>query len=164
MATQSASVDDQFSSMSGSDRGDDAASLLVHGSAVRLFGYGILLLGPPTSGKSDLALCLIDVGAVLIADDQVSLTRRDDHLHARAPERLAGLLALRGMGIMRLPCAEGGLDIAVDLVPSSMTTDPLPAQATASWLGVTLPKLALDPLKPSAVARIKMFLQTERVV
>ena len=49
---------------------------MVHGSAVAIDGNGVLLLGPAGSGKSDLALRLIDRGAKLICDDIILIENR----------------------------------------------------------------------------------------
>ena len=164
MVTQSASFGARSPSISASpDRRDKASIEFIHASAVRLSGRGILLLGSSSSGKSDLALRLIDAGAVLIADDQVRLSLAGDRLHAGPPKCLAGLIELRGMGIMRVPFEEGLLDLAVDLKVSGAVVDPLPEPATVSWLGVDLPKIELDASAPSAVARIKMALNAERI-
>ena len=59
--------------------------LFVHASCVALDGNGVLLRGPSGSGKSDLALRLIDGGAVLVADDQVALTVEGEKILASAP-------------------------------------------------------------------------------
>ncbi|MDH3659058.1 MAG: HPr kinase/phosphatase C-terminal domain-containing protein [Alphaproteobacteria bacterium] len=150
-------------SISGPDGRDEPSDLLIHASAVRFSGKGVLLLGPSASGKSDLALRLIDAGGVLIADDQVRLRREGDRLSAGPPERLAGLIELRGIGIMRVPFEEGPLDLAIDLLPAGADLDPLPEPASASWLGVELPKIGLDADRPSAVARIRTVLGRERV-
>lgn len=164
MVTQSVSFGAGSSSASiGPDQRDEASVEFVHASAVRLSGKGVLLLGPSTSGKSDLALRLIDAGAVLIADDQVRLSLAGDRLHAAPPTCLAGLIELRGMGIMRVPFEEGLLDLAVDLQNSSLAGEPLPEPVTASWLGVDLPKITTDASAPSAVARIRMALNAERI-
>ena len=60
--------------------------VLVHGTCIDLAGVAVLLRGPAGSGKSDLALRLIDQGARLIADDQVEVERAEDALVARAPQ------------------------------------------------------------------------------
>ena len=65
----------------------------------------VLLRGPSGSGKSDLALRLIDAGARLIADDQTELVRAGKAVIASAPARIAGLIEARGM--CRQPRLEG---------------------------------------------------------
>ena len=75
-----------------------------HASAVKLHPGGVLLLGASGSGKSSLAVHLIDhYGGQLIADDRVCLTVNDKRLHAAPPDNLAGLLELRGLGIITMP-------------------------------------------------------------
>ena len=81
---------------------------LIHGTCVA-FADGdhwsaVLLQGRSGVGKSDLALRLIDVGASLVADDQVALAAVDGRVTASAPDRLAGLLEVRGLGIVKQPC------------------------------------------------------------
>jgi len=66
---------------------------------------GILLLGESGSGKSDLALRLIERGAVLVSDDRTDLFVEDGALLARPPRTLAGLIEVRGVGIVQLPHA-----------------------------------------------------------
>lgn len=67
---------------------------------------GVLLLGDSGAGKSDVTLRLIENGAVLVSDDQTELYTDNAGLMARAPQRLAGLLEIRGIGILRMPRAE----------------------------------------------------------
>ncbi len=75
----------------------------LHASAVAIDGHGLLLIGPSGAGKSDLALRLIDDGATLVADDRVIAEARAGRLHLSAPAGIAGLIELRGVGIVRLP-------------------------------------------------------------
>ncbi len=141
----------------------DAQPLLIHASAVRFLEKGVLLLGRSASGKSDLALRLIDAGGRLIADDQVGLRSTGDRLTAEAPARLAGLIELRGMGIMRVPHSPGLIDLAVDLDASDRDEDRLPEARTLSFCGIALPTIGLDAQAASAVARIRLALEVERV-
>ena len=77
----------------------------VHGTSVALGGDGILLQGPSGSGKSDLALRLVDAGALLVADDQTELALVGDGVLMRAPGVIAGRIEVRGLGILRVPSA-----------------------------------------------------------
>jgi hypothetical protein len=163
MVTPSAPIGKTALPKTGAAKNNNMQPVFVHGTAVLLGGRGVLLLGPSGSGKSDLALRLIDAGATLIADDQVKLEVRNDRLHAGPHERLRGLIDLRGIGILRLPFEEGALDLVIEIAGSDALSDPLPPPSTASWLGVHLPTFKLDPGAASAVARIRMLLSAERV-
>jgi hypothetical protein len=87
----------------------------IHATCIRLakagaaFGApsdcGVLLVGASGSGKSDLALRLIAAGAQLVADDRTDLFVRRGRLYAKAPARIAGLLEVRGVGILAFPSA-----------------------------------------------------------
>ncbi len=76
---------------------------LLHATSVAIGGWAVLIEGPSGSGKSDLALRLIDRGAVLIADDQTRVSIEPDGLYACAPATIAGLLEVRGVGIVTVP-------------------------------------------------------------
>jgi HPr kinase/phosphorylase len=140
-----------------------AASARLHASCVEFGDIGIVLLGAPGSGKSDLALRLIDAGARLVADDQLTVERRGDFLFGRPAPALAALLEVRGFGIVRLPwCPESRLGLAVELQPDAALAR-LPEPDPYGLLGVGLLHLRLDPRAPSAVAKIKLALTAERV-
>src|SRR5579863_3848988 len=79
---------------------------------------GVLLLGESGAGKSDLALRLIAEGAQLVADDRVELFARDGVLWAQPPKSLAGLIEVRGVGILSLSFEpEARIGLVVQLVP-----------------------------------------------
>ena len=139
-----------------------ATRALLHASCVELSGIGVVLLGPSGCGKSDLALRLIDGGARLVADDRLTIERCGDRLIARAPEAIAGLIEVRGLGIMRLDhCPSSALGLVVAL--GGMSPPRLPERTTYGVLGVALPYLELDPRAPSACAKIRLALAAERV-
>lgn len=71
----------------------------IHGTCVARDNAGVLILGPPGAGKSDLALRLLAKGFTLVADDRVDIVDN----RASPPDALAGLLEVRGLGIVRLP-------------------------------------------------------------
>ena len=78
----------------------------IHASCVAIGGKGVLLLGDSGAGKSALALRLIDGGAKLVADDRCDLFSRAGKLQARAPASIAGLMEMRGIGIVAMPHAK----------------------------------------------------------
>jgi len=122
----------------------------VHASCVSRDGDGVLLIGPAGCGKSDLALRLLGRGFDLVADDRVDI---DDGV-ATAPAALAGLLEVRGLGIVRLPyAASARLALAADL-GSAAERLPLPSRHT----GLGLPLIHLDPGAASAVERVVLAL------
>ena len=132
------------------------AALLIHATAVAIGGRAVLLRGPSGSGKSDLALRLIDAGAELIADDQCELTRRGEAIVVRAPATIAGLLEVRGIGIVRLaPCAAAPLALIADLVPPERL-ERLPELGRETIHGVAVPVLALAPFEASAAAKLRL--------
>jgi HPr kinase/phosphorylase len=143
------------------------ATQLVHGTCLALGGCGVLILGPPGSGKSDLALRLIDqpgrgtgpetMTARLVADDQVAITRRGKRLFAAPPARLAGLIEVRGIGIVAADHApEAEIGLAVRLA-DARGIERLPADGGSQLeiLGVAVPEIAVDAAAASAPARIR---------
>jgi serine kinase of HPr protein (carbohydrate metabolism regulator) len=133
--------------------------LNIHATCVVLGDAGVLLLGKSGAGKSDLALRLIDDGAVLVADDRAMLSMRDGILFARAPQTIRGLMEVRGLGIIEMPTKEAArIRLAVVLgredrrLPSPRHYEcPLP-------LTQNVPLIALDPRLASAPARIRAAL------
>lgn len=143
---------------------------LIHGTCLSIGGEGVLLLGQPGSGKSDLALRLIDGAgtglsgasrsALLVADDQVVIRKAEGHLIASAPPALAGKLEIRGLGIAELPIERDvALRLAVRLTPAA-EIERLPdlARSRMDILGISIPLVLLDPEKASAPARLRAAL------
>ncbi|MFM2042306.1 MAG: HPr kinase [Pseudomonadota bacterium] len=136
----------------------------LHATCVSLAGAGVLLRGPSGSGKSDLALRLIDGGALLVADDQVILEMRGGALRARAPERLAGYLEVRGIGLLPVPHApDVRLVLVADLTAPGAEVERLPDPATVDLLGRSVPRIALDPFAASAPAKLRLALRAAAV-
>jgi serine kinase of HPr protein (carbohydrate metabolism regulator) len=122
-------------------------------------GIGVLLRGPSGIGKSDLALRLIDRGAALVADDQVLLERDGERLLASPPENLAGLLEVRGLGILQFPHEEKApIRLVIDLV-EIREMERLPESATVSILGISLPLWTLSAREPSADTKVRLAMQ-----
>jgi len=121
-------------------------SINIHATGIVLDGAGILLRGPSGAGKSLLALELLDRQALrgasgtLVADDRVDLTVEGGTVVMSTPKAIAGLVELRGRGIIRRPfIGSARLHIVVDLVDE--LTRMLEDDALATdLLGVTLPR------------------------
>ncbi|MDF2763937.1 MAG: hypothetical protein K0S81_931 [Rhodospirillales bacterium] len=131
----------------------------IHATAVALAGKAVLLRGAPGSGKSDLALRLIESGAELVADDQTCLSRRGAELWARAPESLKDMMEVRGIGIVRVGAlAEAPVALLVDLVPGP-EVERCPEPDREVLLGVALPKVRLHAPEASAPAKLRLALR-----
>lgn len=132
--------------------------VLVHATSVAIDGRAVLLRGPAGAGKSDLALRLIDGGARLVADDQVELRRAGERVLVTAPAAIAGLIEVRGVGILRVGAvAEATLALLVDLVPPAKV-DRFPESRCEDVLGLAAPLIALSPFEASAAAKLRLAL------
>jgi len=131
--------------------------LLVHGTTVEISGQGVLIRGVPGSGKSDLALRLIDGGGYLVADDQTWLAVDAGRVVARPPETIAGLLEVRGLGLVRLPYrASASLSLVVDLVGDGTVIERLPEPSHVDLMGIAVPRIDLAPFEASATAKVRL--------
>jgi len=128
----------------------------IHATALDVAGSGVLLCGPSGSGKSDLALRLMDRGATFIADDQVELSRRRRGVIAEAPQRLRGYLEIRGVGITSVPTAGGTIvKLIVDLVnPDEVPR--LPEPEFRKLCGKKIPVLRLNAFEVSTPIKIEL--------
>ncbi len=122
----------------------------LHGSCVSRNGDAILIVGPPGSGKSDLALRLLSHGFELVADDQVDITGSV----ASCPPALAGLLEVRGLGIMRLNWrAQARVALVVEL-----ETPPERLPVPRLHADLQLPVVSLDAAAVSAADKAALAL------
>jgi hypothetical protein len=130
----------------------------IHATCVAVDGRGVLLRGPSGSGKSDLALRLIDAGGRLVADDRVRLSLEDGVVVARPPATLAGLIEARGFGPIPVPFTPAAPVLLVaDLKPSG-AIERLPDPAACAYLGVRLPLVAVAPFEASAPVKLRLAL------
>ena len=129
----------------------------VHASCVAIRKKGVLLLGPSGAGKSDLALRLIDDGAMLVADDRTDLQVRSGKIIASAPAILAGLIEVRGLGIVKLPRRpEVRIVLAVRLGRAGAR---LPDGHVYALKGAEpVPLITMDGKEASAPAKIRLAL------
>ena len=145
-------------------------TLHVHGTCISIAERGVLIRGEPGSGKSELALRLIDapgygsghdlLRATLVADDQTALAVTNGALWASPHPRLAGLLELRGQGLLQLPyVAPVRLALVVDLLPPEAIERLPEAEHLQTVIrGVTLPRIPLDRAQPAAPSVIRAVL------
>lgn len=115
----------------------------------------VLLRGPSGCGKSDLALRLIvDHGAVLLADDRVDVGAVGQTVMTSAPANLAGLLEVRGIGLLRLP-VHGSAPVAlvVDLVARN-DVERLPEPASVMLCNIAVPCVRLHAFDASSAHKI----------
>jgi HPr kinase/phosphorylase len=142
----------------------------VHATAIVIGAAGVLIRGAPGSGKSSLALQLIDqpgyglgaraVRAKLIADDQVRIEKRHDMIVMSAPHALKNRIEIRGLGIRPIAAITSAkLHLVVDLAPfAEIERMPERHQLQCEILGITIPRIAVNAADSAASARIRATL------
>ena len=130
----------------------------IHATTIDIDGSGVLLSGPSGSGKSDLALRLIDGGARLVADDRTDLALADGRLVASAPWEIAGRMEVRGLGVLEKDAVpQTVLTLVVELVDPK-NVERVPKEATTTLLGIDVPVVRLHAFEASAVAKVRAVL------
>lgn len=133
------------------------SSETLHATTVASDGRAVMIFGASGSGKSDLALRLIDRGWRLVSDDQTIVRRTGETLYASAPATIAGKLEIRGLGIVELPHDD---DVAVALaVELTSAIQRMPDDARERRiLGVSVPLISIDATTASAAAKVAIAL------
>jgi HPr kinase/phosphorylase len=141
----------------------------VHGTAIAFGDFGVLIQGSPGSGKSSLALQLIDQNGYglgsellrpqLVADDQVTILVSPDRIELSPPKTLAGLIEIRGHGIVKAPYREKAtLKLIVQLQDASQLERlPEEHQRSMEFHSFLIPVLRLaaqDSASPSRVRAV----------
>jgi serine kinase of HPr protein (carbohydrate metabolism regulator) len=129
----------------------------LHASTVAIDGRAVLISGPSGSGKSDLALRLLDRGFKLVSDDRTILRREGAKLIASAPETIRGKLEIRGVGIVEMDSVS---DVPVALVVE-LTSDiqRLPDDDRERLiLGSSIPLINVDAMTASAPSKVAVAL------
>ena len=127
----------------------------VYGTAMALHDRACLLIGESGSGKSDLALRLIDRGWRLIGDDQCHVTRRSNGaLEVAGEPRLEGRLEVRGLGLVPIQQTQSSalLVLEVKLAPSY---ERLPVMHFSDYHGEKVPQVTLNAFETSAPIKLE---------
>jgi serine kinase of HPr protein (carbohydrate metabolism regulator) len=130
----------------------------LHSSTVALDGRAVLISGPSGSGKSDLALRMLDRGFTLVSDDRTIIRKQGSKLIASAPETIKGKLEVRGVGIVEMETvANVPLALVVELT-SDIQRMPDDSQERLI-LGAGIPLINVDALTASAPSKVALALE-----
>ena len=133
----------------------------IHSTSVVIDDNGVLILGDSGSGKSDLALRLIDNGATLISDDISICRKNSNNIYLYCPPEIKGLLEVREIGIITVPFVERiKLRLVVNL--KSNNNERFPKDSYFRILGIKIPIINIEGKNSSAVAKIKVKLNEIR--
>jgi len=133
------------------------SELVLNLSCVAIDGRALLIAGEAGSGKSSLALALIDRGATLIGDDGVMLEAREGQLLASPPPRHSGLIEVRNVGLVGLPTTSAPCALAIMLTAFAVRLPEAPD--ITNYCGISLPHIALFPETPALPLRAEYALK-----
>lgn len=139
-----------------------AFSGAIHATAVVIDGQAVIIRGDSGTGKSDLALRLIDRGASLLSDDYTLVEAHEGHAIARPAPNIAGLIEVRGLGPVNMAHAdEAPVALIVRLAsPSGPEPERYPPEGLTTRLcGIDLPLLHLYGLEASAPIKVELALR-----
>lgn len=129
----------------------------VHATTVGINGHGVMLVGASGAGKSDLALRLIDRGAILVSDDYTDVERVGETLVATPPHTIAGRIEVRGVGIVAVPFAPS---IAVRLmVELGNEVERMPDARWRTIADQRMRAIVIDPRHASAAIKVEYALR-----
>ncbi|MCY1646292.1 HPr kinase/phosphorylase [Caulobacter sp. SL161] len=139
--------------------------MIRHGGLIALrhqgFWRGALIEGPSGAGKSDLALRALDQGFRLVADDRVVTFAAGGRLYGRAPETLAGLIEVRGLGVVTAAAVSfAEIALIIRCVDAPGRVERLPGPRVEQIAGVDVPVFDLWPPEPAAPAKIRRMMQS----
>lgn len=126
-------------------------------SCVAIGGRAVLIEGAPGSGKSSLALALIDRGAELIGDDGVLVEPRGGALHALPHPNTRGLIEVRNVGIVTMP-ARDDAPVALALWLDEEAPRFIDRAETLLVEGISVPLIRLWPYSPTLALRAELAL------
>jgi len=131
-------------------------SLRLHATTVAIDGRGVMIVGASGSGKSDLALRLIDRGATLVSDDYTECVVRDGPVIASPPATIAGRIEVRGIGIVDMPYLPE-IEVAM-VVALGETVERMPEPSLKRVAGIDVPAIVLAAFEASAPIKVEIAL------
>ena len=137
--------------------GSRLSSENLHASSVAIDGRAVIISGPSGSGKSDLALRLLDRGFVLVSDDRTIVRKESGKVVASSPDTIRGKLEIRGVGIVEMPTvADVGVALVVELTSDIQR---LPDDSrNRNILGIEIPMISVDAMTASAPSKVALAL------
>jgi serine kinase of HPr protein (carbohydrate metabolism regulator) len=137
--------------------GSRLSSENLHASTVAMDGRAVLISGPSGSGKSDLALRMLDKGFILVSDDRTIIRKEGAKLVASPPETIKGKLEVRGIGIVEIGHVT---DVPVALIVELKSDiERLPDDSRERLLlGVGIPLVSVDAMTASAPSKVALAL------
>ena len=137
------------------------AESTLHGTCVAYDQSGLLIIGTSGSGKSGLALALMGMDAVLVADDRVIVTNHDGVLSAQCPPAIKGMIEARGIGLLAAKSQPSTLITCVVNL-DQIEPDRLPPNRSLTILGVEI-DLVFGKDRPNLAAALNQLMQIGRV-
>jgi HPr kinase/phosphorylase len=138
--------------------GVDAVNIILHGTAVAIGDHGVLLTGPSGAGKSDMAVRLIDRGALLISDDAVVVQNVEGLPWLAAAPNIEGKIEVRGVGICAMRVTKKApLRLVAQLVDA---VERMPEAAFTQIGAFDVPLVKLAPFEISAAIKLELALRS----
>ena len=129
----------------------------LHASTVALDGRAVLISGPSGSGKSDLALRMLDRGFTLVSDDRTIVRKEGERLLASSPGTIRGKLEIRGVGIVEVESVTG-IPVAL-VVELRSDIQRLPDDGRERLImGAAVPLISVDAMTASAPSKVALAL------
>lgn len=133
--------------------------MLEHATCIELNGKGILIVGDSGSGKSDLAIRLIDSGGILVSDDYVELIEKNNKLIAKTAPNIGGMIEVRGVGLIKINYKERtNVELVLKLTERKQISR-LPETEYFEYGNAKVRQYIFDPFANSAIAKIKLLLR-----
>ncbi len=128
----------------------------IYATCVAIDDMGVLISGKSGSGKSDLALRLINnKNAALVSDDRTDIVIKNNKLYASSPDIIKGMLEVRGVGIIKLPYVESAeIKLVINLVDDIEKIERLPEEKFYEKYGIKIPMTDLYAFEVSSVDKV----------